>query len=125
MVPTLQRGGTSESRLTARRADARRSFRGSRLTILLAACLMALVHAAQAQKKPPPRPLDLNTATVEQLEQLPGIGPATAQAIVRFREKSRPFERSEDLLAIHGICKSRFDKIRPYITVNQPAKPHS
>ncbi|HXZ12648.1 MAG TPA: helix-hairpin-helix domain-containing protein [Candidatus Sulfotelmatobacter sp.] len=79
---------------------------------LLLACTLAF-----AQKKPPATPLDLNTATVEQLQQLPGIGPSTAQAIVRFRTKSGPFRRIEDLRAIHGISKKRLDAIRPYITV--------
>ena len=77
--------------------------------------------SALAQKTPPAHPLDLNSATIEQLEQLPGIGPATAKAIVRFREKSGPFRRPEDLLAIHGISKARFEKLRPYIIVLPPA----
>jgi len=79
---------------------------------LLLACALAF-----AQKKPPATPLDLNTATAEQLQQLPGIGPTTAEAIVRFRTKSGPFRRVEDLRAIHGISKKRLEAIRPYITV--------
>jgi competence protein ComEA len=74
--------------------------------------------AARAQKQPPAKPLDLNTATLEQLEQLPGIGPTTAKAIIDFREKGGPFKRVEDLRAIHGISKARLEKIRPYVTVN-------
>ena len=98
-------------------ATSKASFALAVLTVLI-----LYFHAiALAQKKPPAKPLDLNTATVEQLQQLPGIGPATAKAIVRFREKSGPFRRPEDLLAIHGISKARFDKLRPYITVVPPA----
>jgi len=74
-----------------------------------------------AQKQPPKDPIDLNSASLEQLEQLPGIGPSTAKAIVQFREKSGPFERVEDLLAIHGISKKRLDKLRPYVVVRPPA----
>jgi competence ComEA-like helix-hairpin-helix protein len=74
-------------------------------------------------KQPPAKPLDLNTATVEQLEQLPGVGPRTAQEIVKFREKSGPFRRVEDLLAIRGITKHRLEKLRPYVTVTPPAAP--
>jgi len=73
---------------------------------------------AAAQKKPPANPIDLNTATLEQLEQLPGIGPSTAKAIIQFRKKSGPFKRVEDLLAIHGISKARLEKLRPYVTVS-------
>jgi competence ComEA-like helix-hairpin-helix protein len=75
-----------------------------------------------AQKKPPAEPIDLNSASLEQLEQLPGIGPSTAKAIVQFREKSGPFERVEDLLVIHGISKKRLEKLRPYVGVHPIAK---
>jgi len=80
-----------------------------------------LVPTVRSQKKPPAAPLDLNTATLEQLQQLPGVGATTAKAIVRFREKSGPFRRVEDLLAIRGISKARLEKIRPYVTVGAPA----
>jgi len=83
--------------------------------------LLSLTTAA-AQKKPPSKPIDLNAATIEQLEQLPGIGPSTAKAIIRFREKSGPLKRVEDLLAIHGISKARLEKLRPYVTVARPRK---
>jgi comEA protein len=73
-------------------------------------------------KHPPAHPVDLNTATAEQLQQVPGIGPSTARAIVNFRQKSGPFQRIEDLLAIKGISKARLEKMRPYLTVNPPAQ---
>jgi len=75
--------------------------------------------AAEPQKKPPAEPLDLNSATVEQLQQLPGIGPATAKDIVRFREKSGPFRRVEDLLAVRRISRRTLEKIRPYVVVKR------
>jgi competence ComEA-like helix-hairpin-helix protein len=87
--------------------------------VVLAAFLLAPV--AGAQKKPPTKPLDLNSATLQELQQLPGIGPSTAKAIVQFREKSGPFQRVEDLLAIHGISKARLEKLRPYVKVTPPA----
>lgn len=84
--------------------------------------LFSLGSVAAAQKKKlPAKPVDLNTATIEQLEQLPGIGPTTAQAIVRFREKSGPFRRVEDLLAIRRISKARLEKLRPYVIVEKPS----
>jgi competence ComEA-like helix-hairpin-helix protein len=85
--------------------------------------IFALLVASRgtAEKKPPAKPLDLNTATIEQLEQLPGVGPRTARDIVKFREKSGPFRRVEDLLAIRGITKRRLEKLRPYVTVVPPA----
>jgi competence protein ComEA len=80
---------------------------------------------AQAKKKPPATPLDLNSATPEQLEQLPGIGPTAAQAIVNFRTRSGPFRRVEDLLAIRGISQRKLDQIRPYVMVGSGTPPAS
>jgi competence ComEA-like helix-hairpin-helix protein len=87
----------------------------------LLCCVLLLVAAADAKKKPPAEPLDVNTATAAQLEQVPGIGPATAKAIVQFRRKSGPFERIEDLLAIRGISARKLEQIRPYVTLSKPA----
>jgi competence ComEA-like helix-hairpin-helix protein len=81
--------------------------------------LLALAATAFAQKSPPTKPIDINTATIEQLQQLPGVGPVTAKSIVDFREKSGPFRRIEDLLAIRGISESRFKAIAPYVVVSQ------
>lgn len=91
------------------------------LAAALAVCLPALSFGSpQTKKSPPAKPLDLNTATLEELQQLPPVGPAAAKAIVRFREKSGPFRRVEDLLAVRGFTKKRLAKIRPYITVVLP-----
>jgi len=95
-----------------------------RLQLLVATALLLLgaSASARAQKQPPPAtPLDLNTATLEQLTTLPGVGPVTAKAILDFRTKSGPFRRVEDLLAIRGITDRRLKELRPYVTV-QPAK---
>jgi competence ComEA-like helix-hairpin-helix protein len=93
--------------------------------ITLAVCALmvaaAIAFAAPQKKQPPSKPLDINKATVEDLEKIPGIGPATAKAIVRFREKSGPFRRLEDLLAIRGITKRKLEQLRPYLTVGNPA----
>jgi competence protein ComEA len=88
-------------------------------------CCLWLVEAQGQRKQPPAKPLDLNTTTVEELQKLPGIGPTTAKAIVRFREKSGPFRRMEDLLAIRGISKRRLETLRPYVTVGPTASAKS
>jgi competence protein ComEA len=77
---------------------------------------------AGQKKHPPDQPIDLNSATAAQLQQLPGIGPNTAKAIVDFRHKSGPFRRVDELLAIRGITKQRLEKIRPYVKI-VPADP--
>jgi len=75
-----------------------------------------------AKKKPPAHPIDLNTATVKELEQLPDVGPATAKAIVDFRAKGGHFRRVTDLLVIRGISEAKLNKMRPYITVGPVQK---
>ena len=94
---------------------------------LLLCCALFTASAALAKKTPPAKPLDLNTATAAQFAQVPGIGPATAKAIVQFRQKSGPFQRVEDLLAIRGISARKLAQIRPYLTVSKaaPRKPSS
>lgn len=83
---------------------------------------LILAGATFAKKTPPAHPINLNTATIQELEQLSGIGPATAKAIIQFRTKSGPFRRVEDLLAIRGISKHKLEMLRPYVIVNPPAK---
>jgi competence protein ComEA len=61
--------------------------------------------------------VNINTAGVELLEQLPGIGPTTAQKIIEYRDENGPFTQVEDLLKIPGIGPSTLDEIRELITV--------
>jgi competence protein ComEA len=95
-----------------------RHFR--RIVPLVIAAGLLFACAARATKQPPSKPLNLNAATADQLAQLPGIGPKTAQSIVDFRKASGPFRRVEDLLAIRGISRRKLDAIRPYVTVGAP-----
>ncbi|MFZ0924550.1 MAG: helix-hairpin-helix domain-containing protein [Candidatus Acidiferrales bacterium] len=81
---------------------------------------MACPLTAAPKKKLPAHPIDLNTATLQQLEELPGVGPVTAQKILDFRTKSGPFKSVTDLLAVPRISKNKFAKIRPYVMVKPP-----
>lgn len=65
----------------------------------------------------PPGPVDLNSATVEQLDALPGVGPSTAAAIVSYRERNGPFSSVDQLLDVRGIGPSKLDAIRDLVTV--------
>src|SRR5580704_8369209 len=92
--------------------------RAARLFLFVALVLSVLALSAAADKKQPPsRPINLNAATIKELQELPGIGLVTAKAIVQFRQKSGPFHRVEDLLAIRGISEGKLSHIRPYATV--------
>lgn len=62
-------------------------------------------------------PLDLNTATAEQLEELPGVGPAIAGAILDERERRGRFATVDDLLDVRGIGEARLEQLRDLVTV--------
>jgi competence ComEA-like helix-hairpin-helix protein len=74
-----------------------------------------------AKKKPPERPVNLNSGTSEQLQQVPGIGPATAGKILQMRKTYGPFKSVDDLLAICGLGAKRLEKMRRYLTVGKSA----
>lgn len=75
----------------------------------------ALVPAGGAGQ--PVGPLDLNAATVEQLDGLPGVGPATAQAIVAHRDRNGPFASVDALTDVRGIGPAKLDALRDLVTV--------
>jgi competence protein ComEA len=59
----------------------------------------------------------INTATLQQLDALPSIGPVTAQSIVTYRQQHGPFQHIEDIMNVPGIGPVTFDKIQSLITV--------
>ena len=93
---------------------------GTFLSIVLFGLLFSQSSLA-TKKKPPDRPVNLNTATSEQLQQVPGIGPATAGKILQMRKTYGPFKSVDDLLAIRGLGAKRLEKMRKYLTVGKPA----
>ena len=64
-----------------------------------------------------PGPVDLNQASAAELDGLPGIGPATAAAIVEHREQNGPFASVEDLEAVRGIGPAKLDALRDLVRV--------
>jgi len=78
---------------------------------LLISILMMPLCVIAAEK------INLNTATVEQLTKLKGIGPSYAQRIIDYREKNGPFKKIEDLMKVKGIGKKAFEANKEVITV--------
>lgn len=62
-------------------------------------------------------PVNINTATSEQLQTLPGIGEVLAQRIIAFREENGPFRLVQELTDVRGIGDSIYDGLKDYITV--------
>jgi competence protein ComEA len=71
--------------------------------------------AAAASGAAPTRPVDLNSATAEQLDALPGVGPVTAQKIIDYRREHGPFASIDELDAIAGIGPTRIDNLRSLV----------
>ena len=71
---------------------------------------------AAAGPATPSAPLDLNTATVEQLDTLPGVGEVTAGRIVAYRS-AHPFTTVDELLEVPGIGQRRFEQLKDLVTV--------
>jgi competence protein ComEA len=82
----------------------------------LLALSLVMIGPAGAEQ-PPPKLIDINTATVEELEALPAIGEARAQMIVRIRERNGPFKRVEELRALPRLSEKQFEALRKWVTV--------
>ncbi|MFH2135083.1 MAG: helix-hairpin-helix domain-containing protein [Pseudomonadota bacterium] len=66
--------------------------------------------------------VDLNTASVEELQAVKGIGASKAEAIVQHRKQHGPFKRVEELDEVKGFGKKTVDRLRSEFTVSQPDK---
>lgn len=61
--------------------------------------------------------ININTATLAELDNLPGIGPSTAQKIIEYREKNGKFKKIEDIQNVKGIGETKYEDIKEKITV--------
>src|SRR5262245_45913726 len=103
------------------------------LSILVLASLVAVhVPPADAQTAPPRAAakavpagqVNINTASVADLDALPGIGAKTAALIVEYRQKNGPFKKVEELMNVRGIGEKNFLKLKPHLTIgNAKAEP--
>ena len=92
------------------------------VTLMALALSVVVTSAQEGGARPAPgvstgSPINLNSATVPQLEALPGIGKATAERIVEYREKNGGFKKIEELMNVRGIGEKSFLTLKPLITV--------
>ncbi len=86
----------------------------------IAAVLIPLSGAFAAKKQAPSQPVNINTASAEELTALPGIGKAKADAIVAYRQ-THPFKAVAELTEVKGIGPKMLEKLQPSITVGGSA----
>ena len=94
-----------------------------RLAVVLIASLIAGSSTLDAQRatRPPvvsTAVVNLNTASVAELEKLPGVGATTAARIIEYRQKKGPFKKIEELMNVQGIGEKSFLKLKPQLTVS-------
>ncbi|HEV7701561.1 MAG TPA: helix-hairpin-helix domain-containing protein [Pyrinomonadaceae bacterium] len=86
------------------------------LTVLvISACSTRVEFAPASTASLERNAINVNTATVAELESLPYVGKKTADAIVEFRERNGPFRRVEQVMLIRGLSERRFAEMRPFI----------
>ena len=83
-----------------------------------AGCVITTSRAAEEPVTPEPTPpVDVNTADVDELDTLYGIGPALAQRIIDYREANGPFETVDELMEVSGIGEAKLADLRDRATV--------
>lgn len=88
--------------------------------VLAGALAAPVVHAAASDAKSPAaagavNPVNVNTATVDELTALPGIGEKRAQAILDVRKQKGGFKSVDELTEVKGIGPANLEKLRPYL----------
>jgi competence protein ComEA len=90
---------------------------------LVVGALLAGAPVGAADTKTPAAKVNVNTASVEQLSEVPGLGPKLAARIVEQRQKAGPFKSVEDVMAVKGIGEKSFAKLQAWLTVGESPRP--
>ena len=90
--------------------------------VLVGFDLVSTAACFPATKKPPVHPIDINSASSAQLQEVPGIGPATAEKILQMRKSYGAFKSVDDLMSVRGIGAKRLEKMRKYLVAGHSAQ---
>jgi competence protein ComEA len=85
--------------------------------LCLGMAISSVTVLAQKSDHAPAEKINLNSASAEQLESLPGIGPVTAKRILDYRDKVGKFKQIEEIINIQGIGDKKFERIKDRLTV--------
>ena len=96
-------------------------YTGAILLLAVAALVLlpGTARGAAAQAPAPSEKVNINTAGVDELVALPGIGKSYAERIVEYRQKNGPFKKVEDILNVRGIGEKTFERIRDRLTIGK------
>jgi competence protein ComEA len=83
--------------------------------------VMSAGVALAAPKAAPAGKININTATAQQLETLPGVGAKLAARIVEYRQKAGGFKSAQELMNVQGVGEKNFARIQPHLTVGETA----
>ncbi len=89
-----------------------------KLIPIIVLVLMAVATGAIAADTGSTGVVNVNTASVNELQYLPRVGPALAGRILEFREVNGPFEDVSELVAVKGIGETSLEKLRPFVAVS-------
>lgn len=87
--------------------------------LVMGASIGAQERGAKAPA-PPAAAVNLNTASVAQLDALPGVGLKVAERIVEYRQKNGGFKKIEELMNVRGVGEKGFLKLKPMLTLTPP-----
>lgn len=87
------------------------------LTVIAVSACSSRTEYSRPRAASPPDAVDINSATVDQLEKLPHIGRKTAEAIVQYRTDNGPFRRVEHLMLIRGVSENRFAELKAVVRI--------
>lgn len=103
--------GCSDKDLKKRREGfMKRHVMGAMLVLLAVAAVVVAAEGGSSKGV-----VNINTASAQQLQLLPRVGPALASRIIEFRETNGPFKRVEELVAVRGIGEKSLEQLRPYV----------